>query len=123
MSRENSLTLHQSLKYSRDPSTTRPSVFSERRLSRRSAQDDRSFDRVHLAISFVTIVIPRYGTSEKLPIGTTEKADARDYRKSYARDKNPYYFFGTSFSSSAARIFLIWLRAWMDHGPAVSSRV
>src|SRR5229473_5660090 len=36
MSRENSLTLHLRLKYPRDPSAARPSVFSERRLSRRS---------------------------------------------------------------------------------------
>src|SRR5690348_8928361 len=33
-----------------------------------------------------------------------------------------YFFFGMIFSRSAARIFLIWFLAWIDHGPMVSSR-
>ena len=33
-----------------------------------------------------------------------------------------YFFLGTTFNWSAARIFLIWLRAWIDQGPIVSSR-
>jgi len=42
---------------------------------------------------------------------------------SVRNEEKNYFFFGTSFSSSAAKIFLIWLRAWMDHGPMVSRRV
>ena len=47
---------------------------------------------------------------------------ARDFGKSSVTGLN-HFFFGTSFSSSAERIFLIWLRAWIDHGPTVSRRV
>jgi hypothetical protein len=42
ISRENSLTLHLRLKYSRDPSTPRPPVFREKDFFWRFAQDDRA---------------------------------------------------------------------------------